>query len=914
MNMKRMFLLAAALAAPVLFGALEARLGGDGRIALPGLGVEMGVRIHAEGWKGQAVARPLPARRFPDPQKGLAQWRVFASSRMDAAPLAHGTVVVKAATNDAAAVAAVVVSDAEQRPEAVVWSVALPAARFAGGTWAADAKAGDLPAAHAAGRVGLFSGKTTALALTDRDGRRLAFSFARPTDVLVQDGRRWGDVFTVRLFCARAPFGKGARRTFAFTFTASEGVSVAYAQPTVVKAGPDWIPVDYKKDILAGSALDFSNQGLQDAPAGKYGWLRCAGGHFAFERRPDVAPRFYGVNLCFSANVPTHAQADALVTRLVRLGYNTVRVHHYERDLLKDGRAGGLAFDAAALDRFDYLMAKCIAAGLYVTTDLFVSRPVRWADIGYPDRAGVVEEKAVYKCLVAVSDAAFADWCAFAKRFLEHVNPYTGRRYLDEPALPLISLVNEGQLTMGWGRGAREEPAVQAAYARWLAERRAADPSFCPQAPATADKLNFYGANGNVMALFMTDVERRSAARMIAYLRALGSKALFTNANNGPHPVAMQNVRAELYDYVDDHFYVDHPRFLERRWALPSKIGNLNPVLDRKLALVEPAFVRLADKPFCITEWNFSGPGMYRGVGGIMTGALSALQDWDGLWRFAYTHSAQDLDEGRPCVPGYFNVGTDPLGQAADRASVCLFLRRDLAPLAGGTALRVTDAAVAGATNAHRALGVRPAWGDAAWRRRVATAGAATRVPPGREERPLTEALARAATPPFDDPPARGCALDRAAGTFTLATPRTAGGFTPGGRLDCGAVSFTAEGAPATVWASSVDAEKTDLRHARRILVTHLTDVQADGNVYADEAKTVLLKWGKAPPLARRGRARVRLAHAAPEALAVWALDTSGARRARVDARVEDGALVFTAEIAPPSAVLNYEVVEAAAR
>ena len=905
--MKLIVLWSVALAAFCGFGATEARLGGDGRITLPALGVEMGVKIHAEGWKGNLHVQPQPSRRFPDAQKGLAQWRGLASRKADAAQFAHGTVTLRAAADDAAAVAAVVVSDADQRPEAVVWSVELPADRFGGGTWVADAKAGELPRAFNGTRTGLFNGSCSTLALTDREGRRLAFSFAAPVAVLVQDGRRWGDVFTVRLFNGRVPFGKEARRTFAFSFSAPDGVAVSYAKPTVVQAGPDWIPVDYRKNILAGSALDFSNQGLQDAPAGKHGWLRNVGGHFEFERLPGVPQRFYGVNLCFGANVPERVVADELVTRLVRLGYNTVRVHHYERDLLREGPKGGLDFDAAALDRFDYLMAKCIAAGLYVTTDVFVSRPVRWADIGYPDRAGVVEEKAVYKCLVAVSDAAFADWCAFAKRFLEHVNPYTGRRYLDEPALPLLSLINEGQLTMGWGRGAREEPAVQAAYVKWLAERRASDPAFCPYAPATADKFGFYGAGGNAMALFMADVERRSAARMIAYLRTLGSKALFTNANNGPHPVAMQNVRADLYDYVDDHFYVDHPHFLERRWRLPSKIGNLNPVLDKKLALVGPAFVRLADKPFCITEWNFSGPGMYRGVGGIMTGALSALQDWDGLWRFAYAHGAKDLAEG-PCKPGYFNVGTDPLGQAADRASVCLFLRRDLAPLAEGTALRVTDAAVAGTTNAHRAVVVRPAWGDAAWYRRVATAGAATRVPPGMAELPITEALYGAERAPFAYTPVPGCALDRARGTFTLATPRTAGGFTPSGSLDGGAVSFTVEGAPATVWASSVDAEKTDLRHAKRILVTHLTDVQADGNVYADETKTVLLKWGKAPPVARRGKAQVRLAHAAPASLDVWALDTSGARRARVPVRVEGDRLVFTAEIAPPSAVLHYEV------
>ncbi len=891
--------------------AAVATLNGDGRISIPELGVDMGVRIHAEGWKGHYQGTAWPKQRFPDAQKGLAKWRAV-NARTDGMRVAHGTVALASGSNGVAHVTAVAVSDVDQKPEAVTWSLELPANRFGGGTWCDErAKKGTIPATFDGTRTTVYSRSCTSMTLTDTAGASLTFSFAEPVSVLLQDGRRWGSAsFTLRLFKNRVPFDKGTKRTFAFSFTTGDGVAVKYAEPTIVQAGPEWIPVDYRKNILVGSALDFSNQGLQDAPAGKYGWLRNVGGRFEFEKLPGVAQRFYGVNLCFTANYPDHAVADELVTRLVRLGYNTVRIHHHERDLLVDNnRKGGMTVDPEAFDKFDYLMAKAIAAGLYVTTDVFVSRTVRWADIGYPERQGVVKEKNVYKCLVAVNDAAFADWCTFAKLFFEHVNPYTGRRYLDEPALPLISLINEGQFTMGWSRGARDEPAIQEAYTKWLAEKRAQDPAFCPTAPELASKLNFYGANGNVLALFMTDIERRSATRMIAYLKKLGLKALFTNANNGPHPVAMQNVRADVYDYVDDHFYVDHPHFLEKRWALPSKIGNLNPVQDPRLALIGPAFVRLADKPFCITEWNFSGPGMFRGVGGIMTGALSALQGWDGLWRFAYAHNVRDLTDG-PCMPGYFNVGTDPLGQSSDRASVCLFLRRDLASLTGGTAFRVTPESIAGSTNANRVIMVRPKWSDAAWHHRVATAGMSTKVPAGMNEMPITEALIQAETPPFACAASSQFALLRDTGAFRIDTPRTAGGFTPAGSLDCGAISFTVEESPATVWASSVDAEPTDLRHAKRILVTHLTDVQADGNVYADTAKTILLKWGKARPIARRGRAEVRLAHAHPESLEVWSLETTGARRARVPSRVIDGRLVFTVEIAAPSACLNYEVVQ----
>ena len=50
--------------------------------------------------------------------------------------------------------------------------------------------------------------------------------------------------------------------------------------------------------------------------------------------------RFYGVNLCFSAHYITHEQADRLAERLARLGYNAVRLHHYEGELTEPSAIG----------------------------------------------------------------------------------------------------------------------------------------------------------------------------------------------------------------------------------------------------------------------------------------------------------------------------------------------------------------------------------------------------------------------------------------------------------------------------------------------------------------------------------------------------------------------------------------------
>ena len=132
------------------------------------------------------------------------------------------------------------------------------------------------------------------------------------------------------------------------------------------------------------------------------------------------------------------------------------------------------------------------------------------------------------------------------------------------------------------------------------------------------------------------------------------------------------------FDYIDDHFYIDHPQFIERSWALPSRCDNTSPVLKGTPGGGHVAFTRLLDKPFAITEYNFSGPGRFRGVGGIMTGCLAALQDWGGVWRFAYSHGNWNMFN--PSGAGYFDLASDPLNQCAERAILCLYLRGDMAP------------------------------------------------------------------------------------------------------------------------------------------------------------------------------------------------------------------------------------------
>ena len=149
--------------------------------------------------------------------------------------------------------------------------------------------------------------------------------------------------------------------------------------------------------------------------------------------------------------------------------------------------------------------------------------------------------------------------------------------------------------------------------------------------------------------------------------------------------------------------------------------------------------------------------------------------------------------------------------------------------------------------------------------------------------------------------------VDSETGAFRVNTARTCGGFTESGTFRSGALSADVGDVPATVWASVLDG--TSFGDARRILVTHLTDLQNMDITYGDERLRVLLDWGHLPYLVRNGSAMVRLAVSAG-AWKVYRLDATGKRMETVPSSFADGMLSFTAAVDadPANATFLYEV------
>ena len=564
-----------------------------------------------------------------------------------------------------------------------------------------------------------------------------------------------------------------------------------------------------------------------------------------------------------------------------------------------------------------------------------------------------------FKTLAVIHDQAHENWKTFSRNLLTHVNPYTGRAYKDDPGLAWLSLINEGNLG-NFVNLAREIPDFRKSWNAWLAQRypdRAAlaqewgqllHDDEDPEQGTVRLEGNIYGqeVRGRDLVCFLADVDRDFFRRSEIPPRGTRSTPLLTNMNAWTNPVVTQQVRCEM-DYVDDHFYVDHPEFVEQSWRLPSRCPNTSPIAGGAGGGRHITFTRLFDRPFTLTEYNYSGPGRYRGVGGILTGAMGALQDWGAIWRFAYGHGREELFQ--PERMDYFNMVSDPLSQAAERASICLFLRGDMqrAPHSATIAMTPEDWHHA----PPRIPNLAPSWHWAAWITRVGTSvitdpskplpqdlvlplgwktpGASyaakyvadTGDPYSLSQEKVFELLRQRKLIDTDNPTApqqnvyqsetREVTIDAPRDTLTLDTPRTAGGFAPDGQAIHTRHGLTASivNVPATVWVSAMDSEPIARSH--RLLVTHLTDLQNTEIRYAERARQTLLDWGRLPHLVRAGKAEIRLHVTEPQAYRVWAVSTGGRRVIQVPAHAEDSELVFTADVqcAPDhGAILCYEV------
>ena len=645
-----------------------------------------------------------------------------------------------------------------------------------------------------------------------------------------------------------------------------------------------------------------------DAPAGRHGRVRVAGGHFVTDAGRI---RFHATNLTGPANFPTHAEADRLAARLARFGLNCVRLHYFDADygnFMEPAEPGIIARDFATRrrldperrDRQDYLVAALKKRGIYVNINLHIARTLDARDGVAPGTPWA--NKGV---------DAFDPWIIrlereYARDLLAHVNPYTGFAYTNEPAVAMVELNNEDSILTQYAGDcldALREPYGTELRTRWNAwllakygNAAAAAAALGPGAakpeeiaagafPVVGHRARAGFALKRAFWEFLTATERAYWTPMRRYLvEELHLAAPVTGTQLGYTP---PHLMAEL-DYVDNHAYWNHPGPIATNWAIwtASMVNSL--VCVRNLAVE-----RVAGKPYTVSEYNHPYPQPFGAEGQPILRAIGAFQGWDGVFEYTYNHRAL----AEPDHNTYFFsmvARTDVLAHMP--ACAAMFLRGDVAEGPDGLAAPMPFAGYLDRLTKRGAIGQGivslgyPA--DYFFLRRVAvdvSAAAATTsaVPPAVSAALAAGALTNGTGQLVWNREVPG------AGFFLADTPNTKlfTGFPKGRAVALGGVGL-AVGETRLGWATvsltSLDATGFgEGGRPARILLAATGVSQNSGAVLTPTGKGQVscrgADWGRGPVM-NEGVPAVVTLPAEASRVSCWALDEAGNRREAVPA------------------------------
>ncbi|MBT4814891.1 MAG: cellulase family glycosylhydrolase [Lentisphaerae bacterium] len=243
----------------------------------------------------------------------------------------------------------------------------------------------------------------------------------------------------------------------------------SYSHGQVTSSTPGWFEFDMPGlAVPDGAAVDLSH--LNDAGISAEGFVAVRDGHFVDADGKRL--RLFGTNVTGDSCFPSEAVSPRLARRLRQYGFNCLRLHFMDyswggetRESLWEDPAKG-TLSAKNLAKLDRLIAECAANGIYLNLNLHVGREYP----GQPKIPGIRTFR-FSKNLDRWHEPFVQQMEQFCRDLLNHVNPHTGRRYADEPAIACVEINNENTMIRDVLADLRHlpEPFFGALGKRWTA-------------------------------------------------------------------------------------------------------------------------------------------------------------------------------------------------------------------------------------------------------------------------------------------------------------------------------------------------------------------------------------------------------------------------------------------------------------
>lgn len=455
--------------------------------------------------------------------------------------------------------------------------------------------------------------------------------------------------------------------------------------------------------IRKGTALDFSELNGKRVPAGTYGRVIVnSAGKLAFEKRPDEAVRFLGMNFMpgywrLRAHTWTKQDIERFADAIAAQGYNLIRVHYLNRYLIgykihqrphrTIAQAGlpqtaeEIPFDPGNMDRFDYLV-KCFKdRGIYLNIDLMNRPGYSMAYLEGPDE--LTKNQLLF-------DPKFRKhWEVAVNYLMNRENPYTGTKLKDEPAVAFVNFFNEQDFRLG---NSKEIESFRKPFAAWLRAKYGteqalskawgADMTFENAGTVSESVLRGGGTAAQDTGDFLIGTMREMTAWYFKTVRKAGYPGLFHHWDMIMR--TMELPARSMVPAIAQHTYFAHPNKVPTRNLIPKCKGalylggrNNDMTVDQTSSLTSSYFrsaatARFFDRPYMITEYSHSSFNRYRHERGLYFGSYAALQGWDNL--------TPHNDTIRLTVDPMwtFEHGMDPIAHASETVTALLFMRKDV--------------------------------------------------------------------------------------------------------------------------------------------------------------------------------------------------------------------------------------------
>lgn len=707
--------------------------------------------------------------------------------------------------------------------------------------------------------------------------------------------------------------------------------------------------------IVPGSALDLAFLSPENVPLDRI--IVNGDGRFARESAPETPVRFLtaaeGYGTIFN-ECTTKEKTREYVRQLKMHGYNMTRLHYFD-DMLMRGAKEPLQFNAEVLDRFDYYVYCLKKEGIYLNMDVMSS------SIGYTpgDAWGTDPQGRSYKFDIYFDENVRRNWAEGAEKFLTHVNPYTGKRLVDDPVLAVLTCFNEQEFAFfrnhcNWPKMApawreflrKEYGSVDRLRAAWGEKLPAAVKEWRDVPLFKAGEIRDSGNRGVDIARFLTSLEQELYRWYAAELKKLGYAGILANFDMGQEQ-RYHLVRQEM-PAVFMHSYHAHPSaFISEGSALPqtSSIANGGGVIRGLNSM------RQHRKPLLITEHGHVFWNSYRYEQAFVTGAYAAFQNVSGLTCHATPVSITPakLYQIRP-----FALMFDPVIGASEFLTAFLLRRGDVRPADGKVRITLDPEEL------YRARTFNDGMNSAHSRLTLLTGVATEVLKPGAQPQPLDahEIVLKTSGGtavvnnlagfsqvvdqpgnPFDlnnfvaelkkqkllaennrsnpngevfESSTGELLMDCRRNYMSVDTPRLQGICAEAGTRaqlsGLGVDELTTRGNLAVV---SVDGDRP-LRQAKRLVAVYATNALNSGMEFDEKERVTLRRIGQGPTLVETGRFRLRLRHDRADELKCFALGIDGTRRVELPVTAGDGELTLDVDTArlPGGPALYFELAE----